>query len=64
VNDKTGAESDARAQSEPATSASSAEEPRRNIGRHAARLLTGAALLSTTALLPAFEAKLPPYQGD
>ena len=33
-------------------------------GRTAGRLLAGAALLSTTALLPAFETKIPPYRAD
>jgi len=56
MNDKTGTES--------ATPPAEAEEPGRNSARHATRLLVGAALLSTTALLPAFEAKVPPYQGD
>jgi hypothetical protein len=34
------------------------------VGRTAGRLLAGAALLSTTALLPAFETKIPPHRAD
>jgi hypothetical protein len=64
MDDKTGAGSAHGAESKPATRQSEAEEPRRNIGRHATRFLAGAALLSTTALLPIIEPKTPPYKSD
>ena len=36
----------------------------RRAGKTAAQLIAGGALLSTTALLPAYETKIPPYRGD
>jgi len=48
------------------TDADSVDEgwPRKLAGRRVAQFLGGAALLSTTALLPAFETKIPPWKGD
>ena len=37
---------------------------RSRVGRRAAHLLAGAAVLSTTALMPAGDPKIPPWEGD
>jgi hypothetical protein len=38
--------------------------PRSTVTSQAGRLLGAAALLSTTALLPALEPKMPPFRAD
>lgn len=51
-------------ESEPVTSAPEQERLGSKVSGRAVRLVGGAAVLCTTALLPLIEPKNPPFRGD